>query len=179
MQTLCCFVLFSLYKMAQKPQLKFEPYRYSCRTLIGNWLEDVCLMQVNMLLHWLHLQFNANNFNLKKKSENFSNRMSSNDSVVQKTESMFEYYLGKVPLQAPCDYIQYGSVIQLVAPDFPNPSHDKYVGLQMAVSTHLDANNIRRIQKLSSECLLSVAPSIRPCRRNTFVVRKWVHIKYK
>lgn len=97
-------------------------------------------------------------------------RMSSNDSVLQKTESMYDYYLGKVTLQAPVDFIKYGSIIQLVAPDFPNPI-EKYAGLPMAVSTYLDPNEIRRIQTLSSECLISVAPSIRPCRRNSFVVQ--------
>lgn len=97
--------------------------------------------------------------------------MGTNDTVLQKTESMYNYYLDTVTLQAPCDFIQYGSAIQLVAPDFPNPIK-KYADLPMAVSTFLHPNSIRRVQSLSSQCMVSVAPSILPCRRNTFIIKK-------
>lgn len=93
--------------------------------------------------------------------------------MLQKTESMFDYYLDSVRLQAPCDFIKIGSVVQLIAPEFPNPIA-KYAGLPMALSLFLDANKIRRIQTLSTECDVSVAPSIRPCRRNSFVIRRFV-----
>lgn len=31
-----------------EPTRKKEAYRFSCRTLIGNWLEDVSMLQVNI-----------------------------------------------------------------------------------------------------------------------------------
>lgn len=96
--------------------------------------------------------------------------MSTDDAVLKKTESMYDHYLETVTLQAPCDFIKYGAVIQLAAPDIPNPI-EEYAGLPMVVSAFLDPNQIRRVQTLSSECQLSVAPSVRSCRRNSFVVR--------
>lgn len=40
-------ISFSFLKMQPVKRANKESYRYGYRTLIGNWLEDVALMQVN------------------------------------------------------------------------------------------------------------------------------------
>lgn len=90
--------------------------------------------------------------------------------ISQKTAKIFANFLREVQLQVPCDFIRFGAIVQLEAPEMAKMSSMEDQSL--VVSITVDGLTVNQIQNVNSNCILSLAPSIRPCVRNTFIVTR-------
>jgi len=78
--------------------------------------------------------------------------------------------LKEVRLDVPCDFIRFGARIQINAPDMPKIKSMEDEPLVVSIS--MDGIIVNQTQRVSSDCILSLAPSMRPCVRNTFIVMR-------
>lgn len=90
--------------------------------------------------------------------------------VSQKTAQIFSNFLKDVQLEVPCDFIRFGAVIQLEAPDMPKIKAMK--DQPLVISIAMDGITVNQRPKVNSSCILSLAPSNRPCVRNTFIITR-------
>ena len=91
---------------------------------------------------------------------------------MQKSQRMLLAFLKDVELEAPCSNLRFGAKIQLMAPEVPRIQDMKDYPLVLSLST--DASSILIDQSVSDKCSLSVSASVRPCVRNTFIIKRHV-----
>lgn len=91
---------------------------------------------------------------------------------MQKVQKLFSIMLREIEIEAPKTYLRFGAVIQLIAPEMPRCLD--IPDAEMALSIAVDGNVIRHSQEVSEKCFLTLAPSVHPCVRNTFMIMRFV-----
>ncbi|KAG4066582.1 hypothetical protein HA402_007218 [Bradysia odoriphaga] len=140
---------------------KTIPSRYTdARILIGNWNEENFTEEI--------VKYPS----LKEKFRKFLLKRDSGNLISQKTAQIYANFLKEVQLEVPCDFVRFGAIIQLKAPDMPKiESISSTIEDQsLVVSIAVDGIKVNEIQRVNGNCILSLAPSIRPCVRNTFII---------
>lgn len=97
--------------------------------------------------------------------------------LIQKTQKLFLNFLKEVQLEAPCQHIRFGAIIQLIAPDMP--CSPNFAELPMAVSMTINANAINSLQSINEQCDVTLGPVLKSCIRNAFIIKRYITlIKY-
>jgi len=87
--------------------------------------------------------------------------------LVEKARTLFDNFQKEVQLAAPKHDIMIGAVIQLM-PIYMNILDMDTSELHPALSVVINEHAIRSSQTINENCELTVAPSERPCVRNSF-----------
>ncbi|KAH8355103.1 hypothetical protein KR093_005481 [Drosophila rubida] len=121
--------------------------RYRSNVRIGNWFEDHCLEEDKM--------------------SSFRKMRDRGELLVEKARTLFDNFQREVQLAAPKHDIMIGAVIQLM-PVYMNILDMDTSELHPALSVVINEHAIRSSQTINEDCELTVAPSERPCVRNSF-----------
>lgn len=97
----------------------------------------------------------------------FRKMRDSGELLVEKARTLFDNFQSEVQLDAPKQDIMIGAVIQLM-PIYMNLSNMDTSLLHPALSVVINEHAIRSSQTINESCELTVAPSDRPCVRNSF-----------
>ncbi len=151
---------------------QITPTRYSdSRILIGNWNEENFTKEVRRtILLILNQEIEEKYFVLKEKFRKFLLKRERGHLISQQTSQIFSHFLKEVQLEVPCDFIRFGAVIQLEAPDMPKI--DSMEDQSLVVSIAMDGITVNQFQRISSSCILSLAPSLGSCVRNSFIITR-------
>ncbi|XP_075166426.1 cilia- and flagella-associated protein 161 [Haematobia irritans] len=121
-------------------------YRPNVR--LGNWFEDICLEE--------------------EKIQNFIKLRESGELMVEKTRRLFENFHKEITLEAPKETIRFGGIVQLMPVHMRICNAPKSAQSHLALSVTINERVVRRSQKINDECDLTIAPSVKPCVRNSF-----------
>ncbi|TDG49313.1 hypothetical protein AWZ03_004181 [Drosophila navojoa] len=121
--------------------------RYRPNVRIGNWFEDNCLELDKMV--------------------SFRKMRDRGELLVEKARTLFDNFQREVQLAAPKHDITIGATIQLM-PIYMNIQDLDTSDLHPALSVVINEYAIRTSQTINEDCELTVAPSERPCVRNSF-----------
>lgn len=75
-------------------------------------------------------------------------------------------------LAVPREYVKFGDVVQLVAPDMPGYRRGAKGELGVAHSGLVGEKEVDCIQHFVEGCVLTGSPHLTPCVRNSFVIRR-------
>lgn len=120
---------------------------YQPAVRVGNWFEDICLEQDKLRI--------------------FKDLRDSGELLVEKTSKLFNNFHKEIVLEAPKDTIRFGAVVQL-SPHKMKICRDDNKEVQAALSVVINELVVRHSQKVDESCELTIAPSVRPCVRNSF-----------
>lgn len=138
--------------------------RYQPSVRIGNWVEENCLEEVRN-------NIGAKNSILivpfKDKLVNFKSRRDRGELLVEKARTLYDNFHKEIVLAAPKENVLFGAVVQLM-PIVMNIMDLDSDDLNAALSVVINEKEVRHTQTISEDCELSVAPSRRPCARNSF-----------
>lgn len=121
--------------------------RYRPVVRLGNWFEDICLEQ-DKLNHFIKLR-------------------ESGELLVEKTRHLFQNFHKEIILEAPKDTISFGGIVQLMPCEMHICEYFK-TDVHPALSVIINERVVRRSQRMNDECELTIAPSVKPCIRNSF-----------
>ncbi|KAH8372852.1 hypothetical protein KR009_006572 [Drosophila setifemur] len=121
--------------------------RYQLSVRIGNWVEENCLEEDKIV--------------------NFKNQRDRGELLVLKARTLYDNFHKEIVLAAPKQNIIFGAVVQLM-PIVMNIKDLDSDDLNAALSVVINERMVRNSQTITEECELSVAPSRRPCARNSF-----------
>ncbi|EDW72030.1 uncharacterized protein Dwil_GK10655 [Drosophila willistoni] len=131
---------------------------------IGNWFEDHCLEQ--------------------EKIKHFKKMRDKGELLVEKARTLFDNFHKEIVLAAPKETVIFGAVVQLMPIHLDIENMDTS-DLKPALSVLINERVVRSSQSINDDCELSVAPSGRPCVRNSFRIisgddtdRTGEHIKF-
>lgn len=108
----------------------------------------------------------------KEKIRKFLLKRDRGNLISQRTAQIFSNFLKEVQLEVPCDFVRFGAIIQLNAPNMPRINSSENQSL--VVSIAMDGIIVNQMQSVNSSCILSLAPSIRSCVRNSFIITRYV-----
>ncbi|KAH8337979.1 hypothetical protein KR067_012634 [Drosophila pandora] len=121
--------------------------RYQPSVRIGNWVEENCLEEDKLV--------------------NFKSRRDRGELLVEKARTLYDNFHKEIVLAAPKENVLFGAVVQLM-PIVMNIMDLDSDDLNAALSVVINEKEVRHTQTISEDCELSVAPSRRPCARNSF-----------
>ncbi|KAI9582921.1 cilia- and flagella-associated protein 161 [Glossina fuscipes] len=114
---------------------------------IGNWFEDICLETDKIV-----------QFKLSRDR---------GELLVEKTRHLFDNFHKEINLEAPKENIRFGAVVQLMPVDLHVCEYSSS-DIHPALSVIINERVVRHSQKINDECELTIAPSVKPCVRNSF-----------
>ncbi|CAG2054951.1 unnamed protein product [Timema podura] len=79
-----------------------------------------------------------------------------------------------VSLALPGEYVKFGSVVQMVAPDMPASRGGESGKLGMVLAGLVGEKEVDCIQHFVHGCALSASPLLTPCVRNAFIIHRLV-----
>lgn len=121
--------------------------RYQPAVRLGNWFEDICLEQDKLRV--------------------FKNLRDSGELLFEKTRQLFDNFHKEIELEAPKENIRFGAVVQLMPCDMHVCEYNTS-NVHPALSVVVNEHVVRHSQKISEDCELTIAPSVKPCVRNSF-----------
>lgn len=130
-------------------EVKIEECKYRPNVRIGNWNEELFLQEENI--------------------RKFLEKRDNGTLLIQQTRRLFSNLLKELEIEAPCHYIRFGAKIQVIATDLPQCFG--YPNGAMALSIVVSEKTIHLSQKISDKSDVTVAPSIKPCARNIFIIK--------
>nr|CAD7576465.1 unnamed protein product [Timema californicum] len=77
-----------------------------------------------------------------------------------------------VSLALPGEYVKFGSVVQMIAPDVPASRGGESGKLGLVLAGLVGEKEVDCIQHFVHGCALSASPLITPCVRNAFIVHR-------
>nr|CAD7453557.1 unnamed protein product [Timema tahoe] len=80
--------------------------------------------------------------------------------------------LCQVSLALPGEYVKFGSVVQMVAPDMPASRGGESGKLGMVLAGLVGEKEVDCIQHFVHGCALSASPLLTPCVRNAFIIHR-------
>lgn len=130
-------------------EVKIKECKYRSNVRIGNWNEELFLEEENI--------------------RKFLEKRDNGTLLIQQTRRLFSNLLKEIEIEAPCHFIRFGAKIQVIATDLPNCFD--YPNGSMALSIVVSEKTIHLSQQISEKSDVTVAPSIKPCARNTFIIK--------
>jgi len=100
---------------------------------------------------------------------NFKKQRDRGELLVEKARTLYDNFHKEVVLAAPKQTIIFGAIVQLM-PIYMNISDMDTSDLNAALSVVINEKVVRKSQSISKDCELTVAPSKRPCVRNSFKI---------
>lgn len=88
---------------------------------------------------------------------------------MEKARTLYDNFHKEIVLAAPKQTIIFGAIVQLM-PIHINISYMDTTDLNAALSVVINEKVVRKSQSINEDCELSVAPSKRPCVRNSFKI---------
>nr|CAD7397802.1 unnamed protein product [Timema cristinae] len=126
--------------------------KYCSNVRMGNWNEELFLEEEKLRL--------------------FLKRRERGELLVQKARKLFCNLLKEVSLALPGEYVKFGSVVQMVAPDVPASRGGESGKLGMVLAGLVGEKEVDCIQHFVHGCVLSASPLLTPCVRNAFIVHR-------
>ncbi|XP_037713441.1 cilia- and flagella-associated protein 161 [Drosophila subpulchrella] len=123
--------------------------RFQPSVRIGNWVEENCLEEDKIV--------------------NFKKQRDRGELLVEKARTLYDNFHKEVVLAAPKQTIIFGAIVQLM-PIYMNISDMDTSDLNAALSVVINEKVVRKSQSINEDCELTVAPSKRPCVRNSFKI---------
>lgn len=105
------------------------------------------------------------------KIEQYMTKRENGELLIQKLQKLATFLLKDIELEAPCSYIRFGAIVQLVAPYMPK--NKDYPNLELCASAVIDGNLIQTSQEITEKCYLSLAANGKSCARNSFVIKRY------
>ncbi|KAG8223266.1 hypothetical protein J437_LFUL001543, partial [Ladona fulva] len=124
--------------------------RYNSRVLMGNWREDA--------------------FHMEEDNQEFELKQAQGELKIQKTREALVYMLKEVALSLPEDCVRYGSIVQLLAPDLLTLPTGGSKNRGLTLSCSLSVEDVDAGRHLAEGSLLSAAPHLPACVRNSFII---------
>ncbi|XP_037823448.1 cilia- and flagella-associated protein 161 [Lucilia sericata] len=121
--------------------------RYRPNVRLGNWFEDICLEQDKLRV--------------------FKDLRDRGELLVEKTRRLFDNFHKEIVLEAPKENVRFGAVVQLMPYNMQICEYDNS-DVHPALSVVINERVVRRSQNINDECELTIAPSVKPCVRNSF-----------
>lgn len=87
--------------------------------------------------------------------------------LVEKTRRLFDNFHKEIELEAPKENIRFGAIVQLM-PLRMHICEETSNDVHPALSVIINERVVRHSQKINDECELTIAPSVKPCVRNSF-----------
>ncbi|XP_013117810.2 cilia- and flagella-associated protein 161 [Stomoxys calcitrans] len=115
---------------------------------LGNWYEDICLEE--------------------EKLQTFLSLRERGELMVEKTRRLYENFHKEIQLSTPRDTISFGDIVQLLPVHMQICNNSRNAKNSPALSVSINERVVRRSQQMNEECDLTLAPSVRPCIRNSF-----------
>ncbi|XP_046399441.1 cilia- and flagella-associated protein 161-like isoform X2 [Ischnura elegans] len=127
-----------------------EEIKYDPRVLIGNWQEELLTMKERERLYELK----------KEKGE----------LKAQKARRFFDYMSKEVAITLPDEYVRYGGVFQLLAPNVSNTPGGEGKNCCLALSCVPTEEELESERYFVEGCSISASPHLEACPRNTFII---------
>lgn len=121
--------------------------RYQPVVRLGNWFEDICLEQDKLRV--------------------FKDLRDRGELLVEKSRKLYDNFHKEITLEAPKKNVRFGAIVQLMPYDFQICEY-KTPGVQPALSVAVNEHVVRHSQKIDDKCEMNIAPSVKPCVRNSF-----------
>ncbi|XP_021942340.1 cilia- and flagella-associated protein 161-like isoform X2 [Zootermopsis nevadensis] len=107
----------------------------------------------------------------QEKIKSFLEMRDRGELLVQKARKLFCNLLKEVALAVPSEYVKFGDVVQLVAPDMPRKCRGTEGELGVALSGLVGEKEVDSIQHYVEGSVMSGSSHLTPCVRNSFVIR--------
>ncbi|XP_046399443.1 cilia- and flagella-associated protein 161-like isoform X3 [Ischnura elegans] len=141
-----------------------EEIKYDPRVLIGNWQEELLTMKERERLYELKKEKGE----LKaQKARRFFDYMS---KEVRLKPLPLTIFWKKVAITLPDEYVRYGGVFQLLAPNVSNTPGGEGKNCCLALSCVPTEEELESERYFVEGCSISASPHLEACPRNTFII---------